>query len=47
MKKKYFAPEMEEVEVEGIALLAGRVTCEDETKKENDDACADEVVDDM
>ncbi len=47
MKKKYFAPEMEEVEVEGIALLVGSVTCEDETKKESDDACADESVDDM
>ncbi len=45
MKKKYFAPEMDEVEIEDMVLLAG--SCEDEAPKIGDDACPGEEVDDM
>ena len=46
MKKKYFAPEMEEVEFEGTDLLVSS-GCEDEAPKDSDDACPGEDVDDM
>jgi hypothetical protein len=47
MKKKYFAPEMEEVEVENMELLVGSPDCEDEKPKDGDIACPGESVDDM
>jgi hypothetical protein len=46
MKKKYFAPEMEELEVENAVLLVTS-GCEDETQQETDDACVGEDVEDM
>ena len=45
MKKKYFTPEMEEMEVDSLDLLVG--SCTDEKPKEGDDACPGEEVDDM
>lgn len=47
MKKKYFAPEMEEMEIENIDLLVGSPTCDDEAPKDSDEACPGESVDDM
>ena len=38
MKKKYFAPEMEEMEFETPVLLEGS-SCADETEGSNDESC--------
>ena len=37
MKKKYFAPEVEEMEIEGLALLES--SCSDETQTTTDESC--------
>ena len=46
MKKKYFAPEIEEFENLEMVLLAGS-GCDDEAKKDSDEACTGEDVTDM
>lgn len=46
MKKKYFSPEMEEIENMDMVLLVTS-GCDDEAKKDSDEACTGEDVTDM